>query len=188
MPSRVNATATSKMRGDIVRGCAQSCCTARCPNRPRPSRSHGYVRPVLTTNQKGATAELPITSAAIRLGVGVFRAVADERYDLVLDIGTRLLRVQCKTAALIGDVLVVRCYSCRRTAAGMLNRSYTSEEIDAVAPTATSLTAAISFRSTGSMGSRQFSFDLLGRRTTKLGGSTGPRTSNSPLHLAPAGP
>ena len=88
---------------------------------------------MLTTNQKGALTELAITSAAIRLGVGVFRAVADERYDLVLDIGTRLLRVQCKTAALNADVLVIRCYSCRRTAAGMLKRSYTSEEIDAVA-------------------------------------------------------
>ena len=88
---------------------------------------------MLTTNQKGAIAESSITSAAVRLGVGVFRAVADERYDLVLDIGARLLRVQCKTAALNGDVLVIRCYSCRRTANGMLKRSYTSDEIDAVA-------------------------------------------------------
>jgi PD-(D/E)XK nuclease superfamily protein len=84
---------------------------------------------VLTTNQKGAIAEGAITSAAIRLGVGVFRAVADERYDLVLDVGARLLRVQCKTAALNGDVLVICCYSCRRTADGMLKRSYTSDEI-----------------------------------------------------------
>ena len=88
---------------------------------------------VLTTNQKGAIAESAITAEAIRLGVGVFRAVADERYDLVLDIGARLLRVQCKTAALNGDVVVIRCYSCRRTAGGMLKRSYTSDEIDAVA-------------------------------------------------------
>ena len=88
---------------------------------------------MLTTNQKGAIAESAITSAAIRLGVGVFRAVADERYDLVLDIGACLLRVQCKTAALNDDVLVIRCYSCRRTAGGMLKRSYTSDEIDAVA-------------------------------------------------------
>ena len=59
--------------------------------------------------------------------------MADERYDLVLDIGSRLLRVQCKTAAPDGDALVIRCYSCRRTSAGMLNCSYTSEEIYAVA-------------------------------------------------------
>src|SRR6476659_9362799 len=78
---------------------------------------------MLTTNQKGAIAENAITSAAIRLGVGVFRAVADERYDLVLDTGAHLLRVQCKTAALNGEVLVIRCYSCRRTAGGMLKRS-----------------------------------------------------------------
>jgi PD-(D/E)XK endonuclease len=88
---------------------------------------------VLSTNQKGAIAESAITAEAVRLGVGVFRAVADERYDLVLDIGARLLRVQCKTAAFNGDVLVIRCYSCRRTAGGMLKRSYTSDEIDAVA-------------------------------------------------------
>ena len=88
---------------------------------------------MLTTNQKGAIAESAITSAAIRLGVGVFRAVADERYDLVLDIASGLLRVQCKTAALNGEVLVIRCYSCRRTAGGILKRSYTSDEVDAVA-------------------------------------------------------
>jgi hypothetical protein len=88
---------------------------------------------VLSTNQKGAIAEGEITSAAIRLGIGVFRAVAEERYDLVLDIGERLLRVQCKTAVLDGDVLVIRCYSCCRTADRMLRRSYTGDEIDAVA-------------------------------------------------------
>ena len=88
---------------------------------------------MITTNQRGAIAECAITAEAIRLGVGVFRAVADERYDFVLDIGACLLRVQCKTAALNGDVLVIRCYSCRRTAGGMLKRSYTSDEIDAVA-------------------------------------------------------
>jgi hypothetical protein len=88
---------------------------------------------VLSTNQKGAIAEGAITCAAIRLGIGVFRAVADERYDLVLDIGERLFRVQCKTAALNGDVLVIRCYSCRRTAVGLRKRPYTSAEIDAIA-------------------------------------------------------
>jgi len=39
MPSRTSATATSKARGDIVRGCAQGCCTARCLKETWPSRS-----------------------------------------------------------------------------------------------------------------------------------------------------
>ena len=88
---------------------------------------------MLSSNQKGAIAEGAITCAALRLGVGVFRAVADERYDLIFDIGQRLLRVQCKTAALKRDVVLIRCYSCRRTAGGQLKRSYTSEEVDVIA-------------------------------------------------------
>jgi hypothetical protein len=88
---------------------------------------------MLTTNQKGAIAEGAITNEAIRAGVEVFRAVSDARYDLVFDLQPGLLRVQCKTAALNGEVLVIRCYSCRRSADGQLKRCYTRDEIDAIA-------------------------------------------------------
>jgi hypothetical protein len=88
---------------------------------------------MLSTNQRGAIAEAEIVAAALKLGIGVFSAVHDERYDLVFDLRPRLLRVQCKTAALSGDVIVIRCYSCRRNAEGLLKRLYTSDEIDAVA-------------------------------------------------------
>ncbi len=88
---------------------------------------------MLSTNQKGAISEGAITYAAIRLGIGVFSAVVDERYDLIFDLGPRLLRVQCKTAVLNGDVVVIRCYSNRRNAEGLLKRCYTSGEIDAIA-------------------------------------------------------
>jgi len=58
----------------------------------------------------------------------------DERCDLILDLRPSLLRVQCKTAVARNDeVLVIRCYSCRRNAEGLLKRPYTSEEIDAIA-------------------------------------------------------
>lgn len=88
----------------------------------------------LTTDQKGAIAESAIVHAAIKLGVGVFRPLSDgERYDLIFDLRPRLLRVQCKWAALSGDVVVVRCYSCRRTRSGLLKRAYTTTEIDAIA-------------------------------------------------------
>ena len=41
----------------------------------------------MTTDQKGAIAEACIAAAAIKLGVGVFRPLADERYDLIFDFG-----------------------------------------------------------------------------------------------------
>ncbi len=89
---------------------------------------------MLTTDQKGAAAELAIAHVAGELGVGVFKPLTDgERYDLIFDLHPRLLRVQCKWAALAGDVLIVRCRRCRRTRDGLLQRQYTSEEIDAIA-------------------------------------------------------
>jgi PD-(D/E)XK endonuclease len=51
----------------------------------------------LTPSQKGAAAEAEIAAAAIRLDLVVLRPLCDGgRYDLVLDIGNQLLRVQCK--------------------------------------------------------------------------------------------
>src|SRR5919199_2609955 len=88
---------------------------------------------MLTTNQRGAIAEAEIVAAALKLGIGVFSGVHDERYDLVFDVRPKLIRVQCKTATLSGDVIIIRCYSCRRNAEGLLKRLYTSDEIDAVA-------------------------------------------------------
>jgi hypothetical protein len=97
---------------------------------------------VLTTDQKGAIAEAEIAAAAIKLGVGVFRPLSDgERYDLVLDLRPTLLRVQCKWGALVGDVVIVRCCSCRRSSTGMLKRSYAAAEVDAIAAYCQSLDA-----------------------------------------------
>lgn len=88
---------------------------------------------MLTTDQKGAIAEAAIAHAALELGVGVAKPFGDERYDLIFDFHPQLVRVQCKWASRIGDVIVVRCYSARRTATGLRRRLYTAEEIDAFA-------------------------------------------------------
>jgi len=89
---------------------------------------------VLTTDQKGAIAEAEIMAAAIRLGIGVYKPVSDgERCDLILECDRRLLRVQCKWAPRHGDVVVVRCRSCRRTGSGIRHRAYTASEVDAIA-------------------------------------------------------
>jgi PD-(D/E)XK endonuclease len=88
---------------------------------------------VLTTDQKGAIAEAAITHAAIELGIGVSRPIGDERYDLIFDLRPEIVRVQCKWATRYGDVVIVRCYSSRRTADGLLRTFYRPDEIDAFA-------------------------------------------------------
>jgi hypothetical protein len=88
----------------------------------------------LTTNQKGAIAETAIVKEATRLGIEVYRPVAEGgRFDLIFLIGDTLARVQCKWAPRQGDVIVIRCYSCRRAREGMRVRRYTAAEIDAYA-------------------------------------------------------
>ena len=57
----------------------------------------------------------------------------DERYDLILDLRPRLLRVQCKWATRDSDVVVARLYSNRRGPNGMITRRYTADEIDCFA-------------------------------------------------------
>jgi hypothetical protein len=89
---------------------------------------------VFTTDQKGAIAETAIIHAATKLGIEVYRPVQEGgRYDLIFDLASSLVRVQCKWASRNGNVLVVRCYSCRRAREGMRKRAYTPEEIDAIA-------------------------------------------------------
>ena len=88
----------------------------------------------MTTNQKGAIAEAAIALEAIKLGVEVYRPMAESgRYDLIFGLEDRLLRVQCKWAARRGETLVIPCQSCRRGPDGFLRRRYTADEIDAVA-------------------------------------------------------
>jgi prevent-host-death family protein len=88
----------------------------------------------LGTDRKGNIAEQAIALAATKLDVDVYRPVGEGgRYDLVFDVGSRLIRVQCKWARLKGDCAVVRCQSNRRGPDGFLARSYTSGEVDALA-------------------------------------------------------
>ena len=88
---------------------------------------------MLTTDQKGAVAEAAIVHAALELGIAVSRPLVDVRYDLIFDIASSLIRVQCKWASREGDVIVLRCYSARRNADGLVRRLYSRDEIDAIA-------------------------------------------------------
>jgi PD-(D/E)XK endonuclease len=88
---------------------------------------------MLTTDQKGAVAELAIAKAAADLGIGVWGSFTVERYDLIFDLRPRLVRVQCKWASRLGDVIVVRCSRNRRDRNGLLRQFYSADEIDAYA-------------------------------------------------------
>lgn len=88
----------------------------------------------LTPSQKGAIAEAEIAAAATRLGFVVLRPLCDGgRYDLGIDVGHRILRVQCKWASRRGDVLTVHTTTCRHTPQGYVRTTYSGDEIDAVA-------------------------------------------------------
>jgi hypothetical protein len=87
----------------------------------------------LTTSQKGAVAEAEVAAAAIRMRLLVLRPWAEGgRYDLGVDLGKQLLRVQCKWASRLGDVLTGRSATCRHTPRGYLRTTYAASEVDAI--------------------------------------------------------
>jgi hypothetical protein len=88
---------------------------------------------MLTTDQKGAVAELAIAARAAELGIGVWGSYTVERYDLIFDLRPQLVRVQCKWASRHGDVVIIRCCRSRRNRNGLLRQFYSPEEIDAYA-------------------------------------------------------
>src|SRR3954466_7165790 len=86
------------------------------------------------TTLKGAIAEAAIAMAATKLGFVVLRPMTEgRRYDLVIDTGPRLLRVQCRWARRTGNVLVVKTSTQRLTPNGYVRTTYCTEEIDGIA-------------------------------------------------------
>jgi antitoxin (DNA-binding transcriptional repressor) of toxin-antitoxin stability system len=88
---------------------------------------------VMNSNDKGAIAELEIAAAAVKLGLPVFKPLSEHsRADLILEIGGRLMRVQCKWGRLgpNRDVVVVRIGGCRLSPRGYVRSTYTEAEID----------------------------------------------------------
>ena len=90
---------------------------------------------VFSTNEKGAIAEAAIALQLLRLGLSVMRPLTEGgRYDLVVDVDSRLLRVQCKWATLKGEIVSVPskgCYHSPRR--GYVRSTYSADEVDAIA-------------------------------------------------------
>jgi hypothetical protein len=89
---------------------------------------------VVNPSQKGAVAEIAVALQATKLGIPVYRPVAEGgRTDMILDIAQRLLRVQCKWANREGGVVNVRLRTSRRAKDGYVTTTYCAGEVDAVA-------------------------------------------------------
>jgi prevent-host-death family protein len=89
-----------------------------------------------SNNRKGAIAEAAIALEATRLGIEVLKPVAEHgRYDLALDLGERILRVQCKWGALDlkRGVVSARIGCSSYTPRGYVVTTYSPEEVDAIA-------------------------------------------------------
>jgi prevent-host-death family protein len=89
---------------------------------------------VYSNNEKGNIAELAVAAAAARLGISVLKPMTEhEVYDLAFDLGSRILRVQCKWANVDGAVVSVYVGRCRTRRRGYVRSTYEVDEIDAVA-------------------------------------------------------
>lgn len=86
-------------------------------------------------NHKGNVAELAIATEAARLGLSVLKPLTEhERYDLVLGIGGRLYRVQCKWGKRSGGGIQVRLKSSYHSPTrGYVITTYDKSEVDLVA-------------------------------------------------------
>jgi PD-(D/E)XK endonuclease len=139
---------------------------------------------VLTTDQKGAVAELKIAARAADLGIGVWGAYTVERYDLIFDLRPTLLRVQCKWASRYGDVAVVRCYRNRRNRDGLLRQYYSAADIDAFAAYCPDTDECYLLPIDLCAGRTEVRLRLGRRGTIKCRESPGRGTTNSPLNYA----
>jgi prevent-host-death family protein len=83
-------------------------------------------------NRKGNVAELAIAAEAARLNLTVLKPLTEhEPYDLVLAIGGRFLRVQCKWASCKGEVICVRLKRARHSPTrGYVVHTYRRDEVD----------------------------------------------------------
>ena len=88
----------------------------------------------MNPNRRGAITEAAIAYEAVKNGVEVLKPVSEHcRYDLVFGFGQKLLRVQCKSASRIDEVVCVRLVSSRLTPGGYVRTRYQPHEIDLVA-------------------------------------------------------
>ena len=89
---------------------------------------------VVNPNLRGVIAESAIAHEAAQLGFAVLvPAFGAPRCDMVLEHAGRVIRVQCKSARLEGEVVVIAAVTSRRSATGYIRTTYTADEVDVIA-------------------------------------------------------
>ena len=86
----------------------------------------------ITTQQKGITTELYVASYLLSLGYNVSQPFSqDSRYDLIVDVNNKLLRLQVKTSRLVSaHSISFNCRSTTKNSKTNKSRSYGESEID----------------------------------------------------------
>jgi hypothetical protein len=81
------------------------------------------------TKSTGDRSEIEVTCALVRAGYDVFTPLVGEncRYDLIVDDGDRLLKVQIKTGRLRKGAIAFNCYSSHAHHGGPSCRSYVGQ-------------------------------------------------------------
>ena len=87
---------------------------------------------VLTTQQKGITTEMYVAAYLLSLGYNVSQPFCqDSKYDLILDINGKMLRLQVKTARETEhNYITFNCRSTTKNSVTHTSRKYSSDEID----------------------------------------------------------
>src|SRR5438105_10172925 len=93
----------------------------------------------MDSNRIGAIAEHAIAAELVQLGFDVLWPLVEGRYDLAIDLDGRLIRIQCKSAPMRGDVIVVRARTNRRAPEGFRHSTYSADEVDVIAAYAPTL-------------------------------------------------
>ena len=87
----------------------------------------------MNTIQKGAITEQKCILKCLEMGLNVSQPVLPARYDLIIEINNKLIRVQVKTANWKDEEHTAFCFSCKSSHAiseGNKRMPYTSDEID----------------------------------------------------------
>lgn len=86
----------------------------------------------MDTIQKGVTTELQCELDFVRLGYIISKPIQPCRYDYLVDIGNKIIKIQCKTSHSIDDnAIMFCCRSSRGVKQGKTEHvNYSSDEID----------------------------------------------------------
>jgi len=88
----------------------------------------------VNTSRKGDETEAVVLARLMSFGLSVAVPFGDsDRYDLLVDEGDRLYRVQCKTGNWVNGSVRFNLYTSTVNAEGRVDADYTADEIDAYA-------------------------------------------------------